>query len=166
MRIVPRLRLDFATRKRALPPGYWLLAAGAVFALFAGLAADERHAAAEKAAAEEKARRLAAAKPAGEVQRFDAVDRRLATPWGMILTAIDQAVADHVVLLTVEPDAEKGRIQIGAEGKTAEAMTSFVSALANNPAFASAVLVSHQVRAEDQDKPLRFMVAVQWRAGK
>ena len=84
----------------------------------------------------------------------------------MILTAIDQAVADHVVLLTVEPDAEKGRIQIGAEGKTAEAMTTFVSALANNPAFSSAVLVSHQVRAEDQDKPLRFTVAVQWRAGK
>jgi len=166
MRIVPRLQLDFAARKRAMPPGYWLLAAGAFCALLAGLTLEERLAAAEKAAAEEKARRIAAEKPAAAVQRFEALDRRLATPWGMILTAIDQAVADHVVLLSVEPDAEKGRIQIGAEGKTAEAMTSFVSALANNAAFSSAVLVSHQVRAEDQDKPLRFTVAVQWRTGK
>jgi hypothetical protein len=166
MRIIPRLRLDFATRRRAVPPGYLLLAAGAVFALVAGLTLEEHHATAEKAAAEAKARRIAAAKPAGEVPRFDAVDRRLATPWGMILTAIDQAVADQVVLLTVEPDAEKGRIQIGAEGKTAAAMTEFVSALANHLAFSSAVLVSHQVRAEDQDKPLRFTVAVQWRAVK
>lgn len=166
MRIAPRLQLDFAVRKRALPPGYWLLAAGAFCALLAGFALEERRGATEKAAAEEKARRIAAKKPAGTVQRFDALNRRLATPWGMILTAIDQAVADHVVLLTVEPDAEKGRIQISAEGKTAEAMTTFVSALANNPAFSSAVLVSHQVRTEDQDKPLRFMVAVQWRSNK
>jgi len=166
MRPVPRLRLDFAPRRRGLNAGYWLLAAGAVCALLAGVALEERHAAAEKAAAEEKARRVAAEKPAGAITRFDAIDRRLATPWGMILTAIDQAVADHVVLLTVEPDAEKGRIQIGAEGKTAEAMTDFVSALAGHSAFSSAVLVSHQVRAEDQDKPLRFTVAVQLRGGK
>ena len=71
-----------------------------------------------------------------------------------------------MVLLTVEPDAEKGRIQIGAEGKTAAAMTDFVSALASHNAFSGAVLVSHQVRAEDQDKPLRFTVAVQLRVGK
>ena len=166
MRIVPRLRLDFAPRRRSLPPGYWLLAAGAVFALLAGLAVEERHAAAEKTAAEEKARRIAAEKPVTAAQRFDTIDRRLATPWGMILNAIDQAVADHVVLLTVEPDAEKGRIQIGAEGKTAAAMTDFVSALASHNAFSGAVLVSHQVRAEDQDKPLRFNVAVQLRVGK
>jgi hypothetical protein len=86
----------------------------------------------------------------------------LSLPWGHILSGIDSAVPDDSVLLSVEPDAERGLLQIVAESKTAEAMTAFVGSLARGGKFAGVLLVSHQVRTDERDRPFRFTLTARW----
>jgi Tfp pilus assembly protein PilN len=160
MRIVPPLHLDFMPRRAPVSLPWLLLAAGVTAAAGAGLILQDHHA--KQDAMRTSAAPASAARAGQTAERLEAAERRLALPWGLILSGIDAAVPEDTVLLAIEPDADRGQLQIVAEAKTAEAMTAFVGALVKGRQFSSVFLVSHQIRTEDSEKPLRFSVAARW----
>lgn len=165
----PAPGFDFAPPRRGLPDGALLMLTGVVLC---GLAwhgwqqhrQDLAQAAKTMQAREARADAKLARTPAKDDARIPAIERRLNLPWGQILSGIDRAVPPQVVLLSVEPDADKGRVEIAAEARDPVAMTGFVAALGQDKAFSQAVLLTHQVRAEDANRPLRFTVSAQWRS--
>lgn len=84
---------------------------------------------------------------------FDAVERTLSTL---------SAPSTRISLLSLEPDAASQILRIQAEAKSADDMLDFVAALAAESFFRSAILIRHEINANDPNKPYRFTLEAQW----
>jgi len=96
-------------------------------------------------------------------------------PWSALWDALERvssAPGVQVAILEMRPDAsasasaqEAGEVQglrLLAESKDSAHMLGFMRQLRAEPFFVSAVLTSHQVNAQDPNKPLRFEVSLRW----
>lgn len=108
-------------------------------------------------------RRAQGAPSAEEVAGANAVVRRLAFPWQELFGAIEAAASKDVALVGIEPDAAKGVVTLTAESKTARDMLQYVRRLQRTAFLADAVLLKHEVQADNADKPLRFTVLAKWK---
>lgn len=165
MRLSSSLDFDFQRPDPVRWRGYALLAAGA--ACLALGVMTWQNGEAEQVAARKPARAASPAPAANgaaslAAPQLQVVQRRLNLPWGRIMQALDTSLPEDVVLLSIEPDAEKARIQIGAEAKNHEGMTEFLRALNAGGVMRGALLVNHQIRSEDKDRPIRFSITAQW----
>lgn len=96
------------------------------------------------------------------LRRVSEVARTLHTPWGALFQAIEGATQDDIALLNIEPDPRKGLVKVGAEAKTPTAMLDYVERLQQSAPLQEVVLVSHQVRRDDPEQPIRFLISARW----
>lgn len=169
------LDLDYQRRRRAVWAGLAVLAIGLALASAVGVRywKLQREVAlwnAKAAEAERVAGRLPQAprvagdkaEIARQVKDANAVLRRLAVPWQALFAAIESSKGKEVALLTVNPDAEKGLVRIGAEAKGLDEMVRYLKRLQRQPALGEVVLLNHQVQEKDPQKPVRFSVTAAW----
>jgi len=90
------------------------------------------------------------------------VIERLSTPWDRLFQEVEGSIGEQVTLLSVEPDTEKRELRIVAEAKNLAAMLEYVKGLRNIALFRDAHVLSHQVQQQDPQRPVRFVVSVQW----
>ena len=94
-------------------------------------------------------------------------------PWNALWDALERvssAPGIQVAILEMRPDTASTNQEAGAaqglrllaESKDSAHMLGFMRQLRAEPFFVSAVLTSHQVNAQDPNKPLRFEVTLQW----
>lgn len=98
--------------------------------------------------------------------------RALNRPWFPLWDALERVSAApgiQVAILEIRPDTAASEQETGepglrllAESKDSAHMLGFMRQLRNEPFFVSAVLTSHQVNAQDPNKPLRFDVWLRW----
>lgn len=168
---MPPLQLDFLRRRRPLWAGLVLLAAGLAFA--GDVALSYRHLRAEAGQLE---RRLAAAptapaSPAGrapdaaEVTFARETVRRLSTPWETLFAALEGAHSDHVVLLSIEPDAEAGTVGITGEARDYLAALTYVANLAEQGTLQRVHLARHETMRAGPHR-IAFTVSAAWREGR
>lgn len=100
---------------------------------------------------------------AGKAAAINAAIAELNLPWQTLFTSLEQVKPANVALLGLEPDAAKRVLRINAEAKQAEDMLDFVRLLGERPQFSSAVLVKHEIYAQDPNRPLRFIVEATWK---
>lgn len=165
MRLSSRLGFDFLRPAPQPWRAYLLLVSGALCLSLAVTAWNRNNSEQPAPQGPGKAARTTAASQgtsATSSTQLQAVHRRLNLPWGRIMHSLDASLPEDVVLLSVEPDAEKARLQIGAEAKNYEAMADFLRALNAGNVIRGAVLVTHQVKVEDKDRPIRFAISAQW----
>jgi Fimbrial assembly protein (PilN) len=164
-----RVALDFQPRRRRVWLGWLLLALSAVAA--GQLVMEFRALQAEVALAEGRAARLAARvdgrdaeRPrsaqglAEELVRARAVTRQLTLPWGDVFDAVESAAAANVALIALQPDGTQDTVRITAETRNLDDALAFVRRLKATRRLSGVHLASHQVREQDAQRPVRFVV--------
>ena len=168
------LQLEFAPNASARHAGGLLLLAGVLLACW--LAYEYRERTSTLAGLEYRLRALQGrssaapvvrsaanlAQEQGELKLMRQVNARLSLPWEALFNEIEATVDEHVTLLSVEPDAEKGVLQVTAEARDLGAMLAYGKRLAASARFKDAQIQSHQVQVQDPQRPVRFVLAAQW----
>lgn len=171
------LQLDYQAGPRRSKASLLVLLCGLVFAMAAFMSfKDSRREAArwssELALAQTRLdRNVRAAAPqrgdasarALEIAAANAVIRQLNLPWEGLFGALEQAAHQDVALLGIEPDAQKNRVKVTAESKTASGMINFIRRLQQAPLLGDVLLAQHELQASDPERPLRFVVTATWK---
>lgn len=84
--------------------------------------------------------------------------------WERLYRRIDAASGEDVSLLAVAPNLSGKLVQIGGEARDMQAALAFVEAL-RQPPLSRVVLVSHQVRQNDPQRPIAFEITATWSTG-
>jgi biopolymer transport protein ExbB/TolQ len=163
------LRIDFA-RSAAAPAwaGWGLLAVSLVLAGL--LAAEFRAAQTELARLNDRVERLRARESRSvadpqtarqlreELQRARAVTQQLSLPWGRLFQAVESAASRQVALIALQPESGQGVVRITAEARDLAEALEFVRRLQATRQLGGVHLASHQVRTEEAQRPVRFVV--------
>jgi hypothetical protein len=105
-------------------------------------------------------------KVAVEFQQARDVMLRLQLPWHELFGSIESARNANVALLSIESEHDKRRVKIYAEAKDLDAMVAYLALLRQRPALAEVYLESHELQLKDPQRPVRFVLSANWRAGK
>jgi len=93
------------------------------------------------------------------------VVRELGTPWTNLLAELEVASRDtqgQIAVLSVEPDHEKHRVHITGESRDLPLALAYVRRLQSSRALRYPMLDSHEVRADDAQRPVRFAMTAEW----
>jgi hypothetical protein len=97
--------------------------------------------------------------------RNDAV--QLGLPWQSFFVQLGNAAKNgNVAFISIEPDAQKGHVELVAEARSLETMLQFVSALQASEDFSEVVLQSHAINKSVPEKQVRFRVSTTWRVSE
>lgn len=168
------LMLDFQPRRPRLMT-LALVAVGILLCLDAGL---EYHAHGERLSevseqlerATRRLERQAAAQrdsrpeelfSAAEGKSLQLSNKATRVDWEGLFGGIEQAVSEDVSLLAVRPDLAGKAVQISGEARNLAAALAFVEALKRDP-LSRVVLLSHQIRQNDPQRPVVFEIAATW----
>ncbi|MGB5080261.1 MAG: hypothetical protein WBO23_05925 [Burkholderiales bacterium] len=170
-RLAP-LRMNFARRQDRAPSGrIAALCLGAAALALAVTAFQDIQARGTQLKAElgRSARPvLAEPGPAGAsrigepVKRANAVARELSRRWDEVFGAIEAVNDAEVALLAVEPDAQKGVVRITAESKNKNAMLRYLTRLQDRRPLQRVLLDHHEVRTQEPEHPVRFVLSGEW----
>jgi hypothetical protein len=159
-----RLELDFRAAPRATPwLGRALLGVAALVCLDAGMAYREIHQflSLNEVRVAQRAPRAGSAKvSAQEVAAVRDTVERIGLPWHELFAALESAANDQVALTAIEPDAAKGTVVIGADGKDYLAALSYVANLSRIEGLERVQLVRH----EQKGSAVSFAVSAAWGA--
>jgi Tfp pilus assembly protein PilN len=162
-----RLELDYVARPRAsrtlgvLVLALGLVAAGILVERYRSVSLKLEQLEAQRAMLGTQRLTLRASSPRQldeEAKRVEAVLRQLALPWGTIIESVEDASTADVALLQLQPDAQQRQLRLGAEARSQQAMLEYLQRLAAARGLAEVHVISHQVRAEDPQHPVRFTV--------
>lgn len=87
---------------------------------------------------------------------------RLHLPWETLFHDIELAQTDEVALLAIQPNAERFNVVIDGEARNSNAVLTYIGALEEQASLANVSLISHEIRRDDPEKPVRFSVTAQW----
>jgi len=170
-RLAP-LRMNFAQRADRAPPGrIALLVLGAATMALVVTAFQDIQARSAQLKAElgrSAGPVLAEGDPAGasrtseSVKRANSVVRALSRRWDTVFGAIEAVSDAEVALLAIEPDAQKGVVRITAEAKNKNAMLRYLTRLQDHRPLQRVLLDNHEVRTEEPERPVRFVVSGEW----
>lgn len=95
---------------------------------------------------------------------------QLALPWEPLFGAIEAALTRDTALLAIEPDAAKGMVRLSGEARNYPAILVLMRRLEQPVAGHGVVLsgvhlLSHDVRDDVPERPLRYTVSASWSTG-
>lgn len=165
-----RLELDFLRQKPVVPAVSWLLL---VLGIAAASTVAWRYASLQDAlqAEHDRAQQLARearGSPGGRLLRTAKVDPDqidhafLGTAWGNLFLQLERSRPDQVAFLNLEADGRKSQVVITAEAKSPSQMLDYLDTLRKQPGFTGVTLTSHVVDDEQPQRPVQFMLRLNW----
>ena len=106
-----------------------------------------------------------APKPGMELAGFKQsgdIARRLASPWGELLDALEHADNANIALLAVEVDTERGRLQLSGEARNLQALVDYIKALDGKAGILDLRLTTQQIKEKDAQQPIEFVLESNW----
>jgi hypothetical protein len=114
---------------------------------------------------------------AAQVKTMNQALLALNRPWSKLWDALERvssAPGIQVAILEMRPEVTSAEQEPGgaqglrllAEAKDSAHMLGFVRQLRSEPFFGTVVLMSHQVNAQDPNRPLRFELNLRWTQAK
>ena len=100
---------------------------------------------------------------AAENHRAREIASFLLLPWRDLFAAIESAAQEDVALLSIEPDHKKSQVRITAEAKDFGILIDYLKRLGKAPQLKLVRLLSYEVREDDKQRPIRFIVEASWR---
>lgn len=97
-------------------------------------------------------------------KQSDIVVHRLATPWGGLLGALEQAQNESIALLGVEPDSHRGSLRLSGEAKDLPALVAYMKSIEGKGGISAVRLLTQQVKPDDAQHPVVFVVEARWTA--
>lgn len=101
-----------------------------------------------------------------DVRFAEQVVQRLSLPWDELFAAIESASGDRIALLGVEPDSQRGEVRLTGEAADYKALLAYLGRLSQPGRLSGVHLVRHEIKADDPQRPLTFIVAAGWRTTK
>lgn len=102
---------------------------------------------------------------AGEAQALKAASvvlNQLAAPWDRLFADLEAASIPDVALLGVQPDPRTRVVNLEGEARDLKALLTFLARLEATPGLTDAHLTRHEIRANDPNRPLVFVIRAQW----
>jgi hypothetical protein len=99
---------------------------------------------------------------ARETKQANAAIRQLSLPWKDLFEALEATRTAEVAILAIEPDVNKGLVNISAEAKKLDSMLDYAASLQKVALFHEVLILNHQVQEQDPEKPVRFVVQAAW----
>lgn len=99
-----------------------------------------------------------------QVKNAEAVVRQLTLPWAAIIHTIEEAAADDVAILQLQPEAQQRLLRITAEARDQQSMLAYVRRLAGAKRLFNVHLVNHRVQLDDPQRPIQFSVQARFEA--
>jgi hypothetical protein len=87
----------------------------------------------------------------------------LMIPWGDVLHALETSALDDLALLALEPDAKKRQLKITAEAKNKDVMFTYLEKLEVSDKLANVYLLKHEIVADVDQHPIRFVAVATWK---
>jgi len=97
-----------------------------------------------------------------EIKQANKIIAKLALPWDELFRIVESSVDENTTLIALEPDAERGEVQITVEARNLAAMLDYVKRLQESPALKDVHVASHQIQQQDPQRPVRFVVSAKW----
>lgn len=165
--------LDLSRERDRIPPWQWVALALGILAVlwvsieYAQLSRSNR--ALEQRLADFQQQRPAAMRSATvdaatlrEIEAANGIAARLTLPWEALFHEIEVAQTAEIALLAISPNVARRSVQLDGEARNADATLEYIAALEAQPALASVSLLSHEIRQEDAEKPVRFSIQARW----
>jgi hypothetical protein len=91
---------------------------------------------------------------------------RLSTPWDNVFRALEGARSDGVSLLSIEPDAGSGTLNITGEARSYPAALTYVAWLSSEKTLKNVRLTRHEFVKSDPRRPVLFSIAAEWKESR
>jgi hypothetical protein len=98
-----------------------------------------------------------------QVRQANLVVQEMTIPWDRLFRGLESAEDDEVALLELEPDAAKRTVRISGEAKHLEAMLEYSRRLERTGTLDRVVLLGHEIRIDDAQRPVAFSLSAAWR---
>jgi Tfp pilus assembly protein PilN len=100
----------------------------------------------------------------GQAAAVNAAVKQLNLPWRDVLEAVEAGTPKSLGLLSLEPDAKRNIVKIGAEAASSIDMIDYVQRLKQQPFLTSAFVIKHVTTQDGGDHPFQFEVEASWRS--
>lgn len=87
---------------------------------------------------------------------------QLSIPWGRLFSAMEVSSSDKVVLISLEPNAEKRSVRIIAEASDVYEMIDYIRVLSKQPQMYKVFLLNQKAGENQQDPAVRFTLEGYW----
>lgn len=101
-----------------------------------------------------------------QVQIANSVVQQISIPWDHLFSDIENSAGDDVALLSVQPDATARTVRINGEAKKFPALVAYIRRLEDTEHLSRVTLQVHEVKAQDPQKPVVFLLHADWGARK
>jgi hypothetical protein len=172
---MPRLDLDHADTRNATP---WMPALLMLTALLVAADAAFQYRSLGEAVSEREARLARTSGVLKEVrtgtsgsspEEYAAVRRiiqRMVTPWDRLFAAIEAAQTEGTALLSIEPDAQSGKVLLSGEARDYLSLLSYTSTLGSVEGLRDIHLTRHEARTNAPNRPVAFVISASWGTGQ
>lgn len=87
----------------------------------------------------------------------------LLIPWGDVFFALEAVSLNDLGLLSIEPDSKKRQVKITADAKNKDVMFDYIKRLDATSELSGVYLLKHEILADVEQHPIRFVVVATWR---
>ncbi|MCB5186030.1 PilN domain-containing protein [Methylobacillus gramineus] len=101
-----------------------------------------------------------------QIKQANMVLEQLGRPWPAMLGRLEQAMSIDVAILSIRPDAGKGRLRISGEAKDIPALLAYIKRLELIPEMTDVVLEEHELVEQPQSagisRSVQFGISARW----
>lgn len=97
-----------------------------------------------------------------EMQKANLVMSEIDLPWEALFDSVEHASRPDVALLSFQPNPANRTLRIGGEAKDIPSMLEFVRALEREAALKDAHLLRHEVKRDNPQQPVVFLLIASW----
>jgi hypothetical protein len=83
-------------------------------------------------------------------------------PWDRLFRELEVAASREVALLAVQPDVASRQVRISGEAVSFKAMLEYSRRLEQTDMLGEVVLLGHEVRSQDPQRPVTFSLSAGW----
>lgn len=91
---------------------------------------------------------------------------RLATPWDAFFTGLESIRNPNIAIRSIQPDVQTGILQIEGEAKDYASVLTLIAQLRVTKPFSEVFLLRHEVKRDDPQHPVMFLVSSRWTSRK
>ncbi len=97
-----------------------------------------------------------------EIRNANQVVQQMTLPWDRLFKELETAASNEVALLSVQPDVASRQVRISGEAKNFTAMLDYARRLEQTDMLREVILLGHEVKAQDPQRPVTFSLAAGW----
>lgn len=97
-----------------------------------------------------------------EIRIANQVVQQMTLPWDRLFRELEASASKEIALLAVQPDPTSRQVRISGEARNFKAMLDYSRRLGKTDVLRDVVLLGHEVKAQDPQRPVAFSLMARW----